>query len=485
MARKSRKNRETESGHKGRERVYNTAMYARLSVADNGGQGDSIKNQIQIMQTYIDQHPELQVAYTFVDHGETGTDFRRPAFSDMMEAVKRGRINCIVVKDLSRFGRNYLETGNYLENIFPSLHVRFISVNDRFDSFHSEKSDMLLVPLKSILHDMYAKDISEKVSSAIDVKKKAGKFLGKIPPYGYVRDEQDRYRLRIHSERAHIIRMIFAWRTEGLGPVSIARRLNEMGVPTQFQIRHMEGHPDGKEQGVWSGSAVSGILKNPCYTGCIVERKGSCLLCTGRGKETVPEAEWNLIAHTHEPIIEKEVFQKVQRMREESRKRRSRQPAGKSCRQKTENLLRGMVRCGICGGCVYRDSGYFRKDGSLVHYRFYCSNQYNGTNRCSLGAVDEEELQNCIFQVCSRLLALFGDSAALRGQLQSAGERLWEYGKRQAAATTWRAAPEPFKNTGKLTKEMCSLMVKQVVLYESRVQIYFAFADGYETYAER
>ena len=363
MARKSRKTLRTENRQPQSEILYHTAIYARLSIEDNGIQGDSIENQIEMIEKYISGCQDLEVVHTFVDNGETGTNFERPAFSDMMEAVKNGSINCIVVKDLSRFGRNYLETGNYLEKIFPYLGIRFISVNDHFDSLHGGKSDTLLVPLKSILHDTYAKDISRKVSSAIDIKKKSGKFMGKIPPYGYVRDEQDRYKLCVHAERAEIIRMIFKWRAERLGSVSIAHRLNDMAIPTQLQLRYMEGHNDGKEHALWRGSAVADILKNPCYIGCIVERKGSNLLCKGRENKVVPESEWNLIENTHEPIIDKETFEKVQRLISESRRKREQQVAEKSYRQRTENILSGIVQCGICGSGVHRDSGYFRKDG--------------------------------------------------------------------------------------------------------------------------
>ncbi len=464
----------------------------------------------------------------------------------MMEEVKKGAINCIVVKDLSRFGRNYLETGNYLEKIFPYLGIRFISVNDHFDSLHDRKSDTLLVPLKSILHDTYAKDISRKVSSAIDIKKKSGKFMGKIPPYGYVRDEQDRYKLCVHTERAEIIRMIFKWRTEGMGAVSIAHRLNDMTVPTQLQIRFAEGHHDGKEHALWRGSAVMDILKNPCYIGCMVERKGSNLLCKGRENKVIPESEWNLIENTHEPIIDKETFEKVQRLVSESRGKRKQQVADKSYRQRTENILSGMVQCGICGSGVHRDSGYFRKDGSLVHYSFYCSNKYIKTKGCSSRTVDETELHNYIFQACKKQLELLADmkeliddmvenqknsryisslkqeiriledkqqklrrkrndlyadfkdglltereytfrrdkymadSEQLSIQLQAVNAELQENSQMSEVTTKWISDFICFKDTKKLTKEMCSVMVKKVVLNENSVSIHFAFTDEYE-----
>nr|WP_305141444.1 recombinase family protein [uncultured Acetatifactor sp.] len=546
MARKSRKDLHKENIQPQSEILYYTAIYARLSIEDNGIQGDSIENQIEMIEKYISKCQDLKVIHTFVDNGETGTNFERPAFSDMMEEVKKGAINCIVVKDLSRFGRNYLETGNYLEKIFPYLGIRFISVNDHFDSLHDRKSDTLLVPLKSILHDTYAKDISRKVSSAIDIKKKSGKFMGKIPPYGYVRDEQDRYKLCVHTERAEIIRMIFKWRTEGMGSVSIAHRLNDMTVPTQLQIRFAEGHHDGKEHALWRGSAVVDILKNPCYIGCMVERKGSNLLCKGRENKVIPESEWNLIENTHEPIIDKETFEKVQRLVSESRGKRKQQVADKSYRQRTENILSGMVQCGICGSGVHRDSGYFRKDGSLVHYSFYCSNKYIKTKGCSSRTVDETELHNYIFQACKKQLELLADmkeliddmvenqknsryisslkqeiriledkqqklrrkrndlyadfkdglltereytfrrdkymadSEQLSIQLQAVNAELQENSQMSEVTTKWISDFICFKDTKKLTKEMCSVMVKKVVLNENSVSIHFAFTDEYE-----
>lgn len=546
MARKSRKNLLHENGKLQSDILYHTAIYARLSIEDNGIQGDSIENQIGMIEKYISKYQDLKVVRTFVDNGETGTNFERPAFSDMMEEVKKGTVNCIVVKDLSRFGRNYLETGNYLERIFPYLGIRFISVNDHFDSLHGGESDTLLVPLKSILHDTYAKDISRKVSSAIDIKKKSGKFMGKIPPYGYVRDEQNRYKLCVHTERAEIIRMIFQWRTEGMGSVSIAHRLNDMAVPTQLQIRYMEGHPDGKEHALWRGSAVVDILKNPCYIGCMVERKGSSLLCNGRENKVIPESEWNLIENTHEPIIDKETFERVQKLVSESRRKRKQQVADKSYRQRTENILSGKVQCGICGSGVHRDGGYFRKDGSLVHYSFYCSNKYIKTKGCSSRAVDETELHNYIFQACKKQLELLTDmkgliddmlktaknspyinslkeeiriledrqqklrrkrndlyadykdglltekeyiftrdkymtdSEKLSIQLQAANAKLQENSQMPVVTTKWINDFIRFKDTKKLTKEMCSVMVKKVVLNENSVSIHFTFTDEYE-----
>lgn len=413
MARKSRKALPENQIIEQKTTTYLTALYARLSIEDNGIDGESIENQITIIEQFIKQNPDLQVVERFIDNGRTGTNFERPGFQAMMDAVRGGKVNCIVVKDLSRFGRNYLETGNYLEKIFPYLGIRFISVTDHFDSLHAGKNDTLLVPLKSILHDTYAKDISKKVSTAIDIKKKSGKYLGKIPPYGYIRDTNDRYHLIVHPERAEIVRKIFQWRLEGDGPVTIAHRLNDMKIPTQFQIRYMEDHADGKPNALWHGSAVSDILKNPCYLGCIVERKGSNSLYKGKNHKMIPVSDWKLIENTHEPIVSKESFYRVQNLLEKSHIQRKRQLEENSHRQRTENILSGMVRCGICGCGVHRDSGYFKKDGTLVHYSFLCSNKYIKTGGCSSKAIFEEDLIECVFQACQTQLCLLTDMEAL------------------------------------------------------------------------
>lgn len=361
---------------------------------------------MDMIRQFIEKNPELKIAGEFVDNGLTGTNFDRPGFAAMMEAVRKGEVNCIVVKDLSRFGRNYLETGNYLERIFPYFDTRFISVTDHYDSFHSGRNDTLLVPLKSILHDAYAKDISKKVSTAIDIRKKSGKYMGKTPPYGYVRSANDRYKLVIQPERARIVRQIFQWRIGGAGPVTIARRLNDMEIPTQLQIRFMEGHGDGKQDALWHGSSVSGILKNPCYLGCIVERKSRNSLFNGNYNRIVPVSEWNLIEHTQEAIVDRDTFYQVQELMQKSLQGKKQQLNESSHRRRTENILSGIVSCGICGSGMHRDSGYFKKDGTLVHYSFLCGHKYLKSGSCVSTSISESDVLECVFQTCKKQLDL-------------------------------------------------------------------------------
>lgn len=308
MARKSRKNLEHEVIQESMH--YHTGIYARLSVEDTLSEGSSIENQILIGRRFIEEQKDLIFVESYIDNGQTGTHFNRPAFLRLMEDVEAGRIQCIIVKDFSRFGRNYLKVGEYLENIFPSKNVRFISINDHFDSNVKGKQDDFIVPLKSILHDSYAKDISKKVSTSIDVKKRNGIFMSGKPPYGYIRSKTHPYHLVIQREQAVVIEKIYRWRLEGVGVSIIADRLNDMGIPTWSKLYLKQSGKTNKS--LWHGSTITNILRNPCYLGCLVERKTEKVLYKGSVTKVIPEEEWNVIEHTHEPIIPPEIFFQVQ-----------------------------------------------------------------------------------------------------------------------------------------------------------------------------
>jgi len=226
----------------------------------------------------------------------------------MMREAQRGGIDCIVVKDLSRLGRNYVETGDYLERVFPGLGIRFISVDDQYDSA-APGEGALSLDLKNICHHLYAVDVSKKICTLLDVKKKRGLFLGKCAPYGYRKSPQDRYRLEVEEEGAKVVRKIFALRLQGLGPVKTARYLNEHHVPSPAARLH--GRESAGNVG-WQGSSVADILGNPVYCGCIVERKSERAYYKGGGQRFLPREQWNYIWHTHEAIVDRETYFRAQ-----------------------------------------------------------------------------------------------------------------------------------------------------------------------------
>ena len=225
------------------QRMYQASGYVRLSVEDSGKPGaDTIATQRELIQSYIDSQPDMQFYDLYCDNGRTGTNFDRPEFERLMDDVRAGKVDCIVVKDLSRFGRNYRETGNYLERLFPLLGVRFIAVNDHFDTLTAERSqDGYIVPLKNIMNAVYSKDISRKILPALTTKRQNGEFIGTWAAYGYQKCPDDRHRIEPDAETAPVVREMFQWRLSGLSYQSIARKLNERSIPSPARYHYLKG----------------------------------------------------------------------------------------------------------------------------------------------------------------------------------------------------------------------------------------------------
>ncbi len=396
MARKSRKKLGQDEPTSDTATRWKAAIYARLSVEDKTY--ESIEHQIELVQHHLASHIDIQVVRIFTDNGETGTSFDRPAWMSLMDAVRKKEINCIVVKDFSRFGRNYLEMGRYLEQVFPFLNVRFLSVNDQFDSLYMESGD-LLNTIKSILHDSYARDISTKIKSSLHIRKQSGRFMNKRPLYGYERDPSDRYHLIVNPEQASVVKQIFQWSMDGVGATAIARKLNDMNISSPSRLWYLQGIPEGKSNAIWRGASVKSILENPCYTGCLVERKYQKAHGVRKVGAPIPKEQWNLIQDTHEAIIDSNLFATVSKLLAE-------QAISHKRRMQTENILGGMVICGCCGGRMQRDSGYYDKHGTLIRHRFACQRKYLKEDGCPSSSIAKDLLLTAVSQVCHIQLAL-------------------------------------------------------------------------------
>ena len=320
MARKKRNGPDATHSVEVAEKTYDTAIYARLSVEDSGNKdSDSIENQIYLVNQYIAKHPYLKLRGMFADNGQTGVNFDRPQFIALMDEIKAGRINCVCVKDLSRFGRNYIEAGEYIEKIFPFMGVRFVSVNDGFDNMDgNSNSDALIVALKNLINDVYAKDISQKVISSLRTKQKKGEYIGGLPIYGYKKSEQDYHTLVIDGETAPVVRDIFKWKAEGMSDPAIARRLNEMGVPSPAK-RHVD-RGEIKKTGsfklyLWRDRTIRGITVNPMYLGHMTQGKTKQALCDNMRIRNTAISEWIIVENTHEAIVDADTFEKAQQAR--------------------------------------------------------------------------------------------------------------------------------------------------------------------------
>ena len=347
-----------------KQNSVNAASYNRLSREDGDKmESDSIRNQKDLISDYAKQKG-IRIVEEYVDDGYSGTNFDRPAFQRMMEDVKKKKINCIIVKDLSRLGRNYIETGRYLEKIFPFLGVRFIAINDHYDSAdQSGDADQIVIPFKNLINDAYCRDISIKIRSQLDVKRKNGKFIGSFAAYGYLKDPADKNHLIIDEVAAEIVRTIFGLKLNGFSSQRIGERLNEMKVVPPLEYKRMcglnfnSGFRSGKNAG-WSIMTINRILRNELYIGTMVQGKNRKINYKVKQSRPVEEAGWIKVEETHDAIIPKQVFEIVQRLTELDTRTA---PDADSV-----YTLSGFLRCGDCGQNMVRRTA--TKNGKKYYY---------------------------------------------------------------------------------------------------------------------
>ena len=326
-----------------------TAIYGRLSVEDNED-NESMETQIALVQDFINRSSELNYVDTYFDNGFTGTNFKRPAFTRLMNDVRQKKIKCIVVKDLSRFGRNYLEAGYYIETVFPFLGVRLIAVNDNFDSTRKEDMESMALPIRNMINTMYAKDISKKVWSSLQRKKEAGYAVGSDAPFGYIRNPVTK-RNEIDPETAFYVQLIFQWALMGVAIYEIARRMTLLQVPTprEWHRKIVEGK-EVVTYKKWGETSVRHMLANQTYVGDTINNKSTQRFFAGQDKRDLSKEQWYVAKNTHPAIIARDDFEKVQEILTKNQK------VFKTVRAETEQIrteyqndLAGMVFCADCG----------------------------------------------------------------------------------------------------------------------------------------
>ena len=373
------------------KKIWNATLYLRLSRDDGDKEeSGSITGQRELLRDYISQHPELREYAIRIDDGFSGSTFERPGFQKMIEDVKAGRTDCIVVKDLSRFGRNYLDAGEYIEKIFPFLGVRFIAVNDNYDSLGEKKSsDDLIIPFKNLINEAYCRDISMKIRSQLEIKRKNGQFLGSFAAFGYLKDEQDKNKLVVDQYAADIVRDIFKWKLEGISPQDIADALNKLGVLSPMEYKRSLGMKyttsfKTSAKAAWSAGTVIRILKNPIYTGVLIQ-----------GKETTPsykvhkriakdKSEWTVIENSHEAIISGIDFDSVQKVLKCDTRR--------SPDDKAVGLFSGMLFCGDCGASMVRKT----VPAGEKKYVYYVCSAHKQDKSCSPHRMRDTALEEIV-----------------------------------------------------------------------------------------
>lgn len=415
------------------DQVFKVAIYLRLSKEDGDlsfsssgkTESESINNQRDLILAYLSKHPEMEIIDEYKDDGKTGTNFDRAEFQRMLEDLKKGVVNCVIVKDLSRFGRDYIDCGYYIDKLFPELGVRFIAVNDNYDSSSATASDTMVVPFKNLINDSYSRDISMKVRSNLQSKRERGDFISNFAPYGYVKSEVDKNRLVIDDYAASIVRDIFNWKIEGLSPAGIAKRLNDMGVLSPMEYKHSCGinyrfQEDGG-MAVWTHKTVRRMLQNEVYIGVLVQGKYTTPNYKTKKFVLKSESEWVRVEKTHEPIITRRDFEIVQELlREDTR----------ACSDSSISPYCGRIFCGDCGAPAVRRTVTAR--GKKYVY-YVCSANKTDKSVCSKHSIREDVLETVVLATIQKQIdAVLELDAALSGAFELAWERS-ELGKIEAS----------------------------------------------------
>ena len=391
-------------------KIYDVGNYLRLSVDSDYTGSDSLQNQRKLAQEYVRECPDLNIVREYVDDGKTGTDFSRPAFTRMIADLKAGIINCVLVKDLSRFGREYIEAGNYIEKVFPFLGVRFISIVDKYDSAEANCSrELLLISLKNLMHEMYAKDISKKVGSTFRMKQEKGMFYRSATvPYGYKMNESGTNYI-ICEQTAPIVREIFKQCSQGISNYAISRWLydNHVYTPQQYIWSGNVYKKPEEELKIWHCSTIKRILKNPVYIGRVIRHKSEQSFFVGKKASPVPEHEQIVIENNHEPIIEKPMFEIVQKILSQTKGKKTESTCERQSVVFDRNVFQGKLFCGSCKANMVRVGAYRSVNGVKEQYRiFKCSTHRNHCDLCDTRWIAEDLLCDILYGTIRKHLSL-------------------------------------------------------------------------------
>lgn len=401
------------------KKIYHAAIYVRLSKEDGDAknaakaESNSISNQKNLIKDFLKDKEDIVVVSERVDDGFSGSSFERPAFQMMLEDIKKGTVDCVIVKDLSRFGREYIDSGMYIERLFPALGVRFIAINDNYDSLDGkDKSDEIIIPFKNLINDAYCRDISIKIRSHLEVKRKNGEFIGAFTPYGYKKDETDRNSLLVDTYAAGVVKDIFRMKLHGYSQDAIANRLNDMGILSPMEYKNAMGSNyrtsfKTNERAAWSSVTVRRILENEVYIGNLIQGKQTTP--NHKVKKTVqrPESDWIRIEKNHEPVISDRDFAIVQRL------------LGLDTRispnQKEVYPLSGLVVCADCGAAMVRKN----VSAGGKKYPYYVCSRNKETKECSSHRIAADKLEGAVLELLKVQIGNVLDLQRIMGKVKS------------------------------------------------------------------
>ncbi len=393
-------------------KIYHAAIYVRLSKEDGDvasaakAESNSISNQKNLIKDFLKDKDDIIVVSERVDDGYSGSDFERPGFQMMMDDIRRGTVDCVIVKDLSRFGREYIDSGKYIERLFPALGVRFIAVNDHIDSKEESSRDDIVVPFKNLMNDAYCRDISIKIRSHLEVKRRNGEYIGAFTPYGYKKDENDRSRLVPDLYAAGVVKDIFRMKLHGMSQTAIADCLNEQGILSPMEYKHSLGiriqdNFKTHEQAEWSSMSVRRVLENEVYVGTLTQGKHSTPNHKIKKIMDKPEEEWVRIEDNHEPVISRREFAIVQRL------------LGMDTRTSPNEdevyVLSGLAVCADCGAPMIKRNV---PAGGKV-YSYYICSKNAATKQCGTHRIPKDKLERLVFDVLKTHIASVLDAGRI------------------------------------------------------------------------
>lgn len=406
---------------------YSKDIYVRLSREDGDKpESDSISNQKKLILDFLKSRPELRLHQIRVDDGYSGVNFERPSFFEMMRDIKAKKVNCVVVKDLSRFGRNWLEAGKYIQQIFPYFGVRFIAINDNYDSLSSDTDTaQLVLPIRNLINDTYAGDISMKTRSNFAAKRKLGEFVGAFAAYGYKKDPSDRHKLIIDEDAAGVVRDIFSMKKRGLNLTAIADKLNAADIPSPMEYKRLMGEKYATsfkcgDKAKWTSVAVNRILSNELYIGNLIQGKRGSVNYKDKNVKLLPEEDWVRVDNTHEPIISRDDFELVKKLRSYD----SRTAPG----SEGVYLFSGLLFCGDCKQNMVRHPV---TSGGKQYQYYICSSHKKDAELCGTHLIKEEVLTNVVLDVLRRHI---NQIVELDELLSFLGEMPHENGRQQRLA---------------------------------------------------
>ena len=426
--------------------------YFRLSREDGDkSESDSIKNQRLLVRDFASRKG-IVLLEEYVDDGFTGTNFNRPSFIQLWNDIREGRINCVIVKDLSRLGRNYIEMGRYLTQWFPQFGVRVIAINDNYDSIDDRNvSNQIVVPFKNLINDAYCRDMSIKVRSQLDMKRKKGKFIGSFAAFGYEKDEINHNKLVIDETAGKVVELIFNMKLDGYSTLRIVEKLTELGIPTPLDYKRLCGRNfnsgfRSKLDSKWSATTVNRILRNEIYTGTMVQGKHRKVNYKVKKCIDVSEQDWIRVENTHEAIVPRNLFETVQKLMEKDTR--------VSPKEGSIYVLSGMVKCGGCGQNLVRR---MTSRAGKKYYYYYCTT-YKNKKGCSSHNISEKCLYDTVFCSIQSTLSFLAKSVDLISSMEN----------------------RPLDNMGlELLNRQMEGQVKEINRYNDlKVKLYMDMTDG-------